>query len=148
MEFHFALLPITIATNQTPSYPHCVEHSFKGLKQDGAHTSWMGATNRYQLSLEHPAFPTALAISASALWTRTWFPTLFSRVPLLLPLRNKKQSKRPSTFFMQICKVEHRHPALLETSLTMPTFPTWMISWSMVKSEEASTNVARSPSYM
>lgn len=38
MEFHFALLPITIATNQAPPYPYCVEHSFKGLKQDGAHT--------------------------------------------------------------------------------------------------------------
>lgn len=38
MEFRFALLPIIKATNQTPSYAHRVEHSFEGLKQDGAHT--------------------------------------------------------------------------------------------------------------
>lgn len=124
--------------------PNCVQHSFKGLKKM-VHTLEMNGSHQQAAIFERPAFPTALTISASALCTRTWFYTLSLRVPLLVPLPHKKQSERPSKFFMQICKAEHHHPPHLETFLTVPTLPTSTISRPTVKSEEASTNFACSP---
>lgn len=78
VEFHLALLLITMATHQTPSYPQYV----KDLKavEDGRHLwdEWEPHTEGQLFFQPLPTVSTALAISGTTQWTRTWFPTLFS----------------------------------------------------------------------
>lgn len=144
MEFHFAPLPITMATNQTPSYPHCVEHSFK---QDGAHTwdEWEPQTGINCLSsivLFPLPWPSLLVHCELGLGS----PHYFHGFHYYCHYQIRSSPKGPLSFSCKFLKLNIAIPLSLKLPSPLPTFPTWMISWSMVKSEEASTNFARSPS--
>lgn len=135
MEFHFALLIVTVATNRTPSNPQYVE-ILKGLKRWHIYLIY----HTCQLSLRPVAFSLAFGHLCYCIMNlHLASHSIFGPVP------NKKQFKRPSTFFMKICKLwTSTSTPLLKIFLNTPTFSTHLVSWWVVKSEEVSTNFASS----